>query len=47
MRTLIQFKVRDSLPLVRRYEPLVVFPSTTEVDDEFRFVVVEGVEDCV
>lgn len=43
--TLVQFKVGDSLPLVRRNEPLVVFPSAGEVDDEFSFVVVEGLED--
>ena len=43
--TLVQLKVGDGLPLVRRNEPLVVFPSAGEVDDEFCFVVVEGLED--
>jgi hypothetical protein len=42
---LIQFKIRNRLPLVRRNEPLFVFPATTEVYDEFGHVVVEGVED--
>ena len=43
--TLVQFKIGDGLPLVGRNEPLVVFPSAGEVDNEFCFVVVEGLED--
>jgi hypothetical protein len=41
VHTLIQLKVRDSLPLIRRYEPAIVFPPAAEIDDEFGFVVVE------
>ena len=40
--TLVQLKVGDSLPFIRRDEPLVVFPSARKVDHEFGFIVAEG-----
>jgi hypothetical protein len=46
-RTLVQLKVRDSLPLVSCDEPLVVLLSTTEVDDKLRLVIAENFEDSL
>lgn len=43
--TLVQLKFGDSLPLVRRNEPFVVFPSARKINDEFGFIVANGLED--
>ena len=43
--TLVEFEVCDRLPFVRRNEPLVLFPSTRQIDDEFVLVVVQRGED--
>jgi hypothetical protein len=43
--TLVQLEIGNSLPLVGCDEPLIVFASTGEVNDEFGFVVAEGLED--
>ena len=40
--TLIQLKVGNSLPFVRRDKPFVVSPAARKVDDEFGFVIAEG-----
>ena len=44
--TLIELKVCDRLPFVRRNEPLIVFTSTRQVDDEFVLVVSKRVQDA-
>jgi hypothetical protein len=43
--TLVQLKFGDSLPLVRRNEPFVVFPSARKINDEFGFIVANGLKD--
>jgi hypothetical protein len=40
--TLVQFKIRYSLPLVGRDKPLIVFPSTAQVDDKFCLVIAKS-----
>ena len=42
--TLVEFKIRDCLPLVCCDEPLVVFSAAGQVDDELGLVVSERVE---
>lgn len=44
--TLIEFKVCDGLPFVRRNEPLIVFTSTRQVDDELVLVVSKRVQNA-
>ena len=44
LHTLIQFKIRNRLPLVRGHEPSVVFSAARQVDDQLFLVVVEGGE---
>ena len=43
--TLIQFEVRNGLPLVGRNKPSFIFPPTTEINNKFILVVVQGAED--
>ena len=41
---MVEFKIRDCLPLVCCDEPLVVFSAAGQVDDELGLVVSERVE---
>jgi hypothetical protein len=47
IHTLINFHIRDGLPLVHSHKPSIILPPTTEVDNKLFLVTIESFENHV